>query len=56
MQITSSWQNHRYVGLFIDTRLSEEMSFFPSPQQVAATDLTTLRSAGLSGRKAEYSS
>lgn len=27
---------------------------FPSPSQVAATDLTTLRTAGLSQRKAEY--
>ncbi|TFK75455.1 DNA glycosylase [Pluteus cervinus] len=29
-------------------------SFFPSPQQVCSTDIPTLRSAGLSGRKAEY--
>lgn len=28
--------------------------FFPSPQQVAATDIATLRTAGLSARKAEY--
>src|SRR6266480_3451628 len=27
---------------------------FPTPSQVAACDLTTLRTAGLSGRKAEY--
>ncbi|KAK0212694.1 DNA glycosylase [Desarmillaria ectypa] len=29
-------------------------SFFPSPEQVAATDPSLLRSAGLSGRKGEY--
>ncbi len=29
-------------------------SFFPSPEQVAATDPSMLRSAGLSGRKGEY--
>jgi len=28
--------------------------FFPSPQQVAGTDIATLRTAGLSARKAEY--
>jgi hypothetical protein len=29
-------------------------AFFPSPQQVANTDIPTLRTAGLSARKAEY--
>lgn len=29
-------------------------AFFPSPQQVAGTDIATLRTAGLSARKAEY--
>ena len=29
-------------------------AFFPSPQQVANTDIATLRTAGLSARKAEY--
>ena len=29
-------------------------SFFPTAQQVASTDLAILRTAGLSGRKAEY--
>ena len=29
-------------------------SFFPSPQQVVGTDIPTLRTAGLSARKAEY--
>ena len=29
-------------------------AFFPSPQQVVGTDIATLRTAGLSGRKAEY--
>ncbi|KAH0563484.1 hypothetical protein GP486_001950 [Trichoglossum hirsutum] len=34
---------------------SEDLSqSFPKPSQVAACDLATLRSAGLSGRKAEY--
>ena len=30
-------------------------AFFPSPQQVVGTDVATLRTAGLSARKAEYS-
>ena len=30
-------------------------AFFPSPQQVVGTDIVTLRTAGLSARKAEYS-
>ena len=30
-------------------------AFFPSPQQVVGTDIATLRTAGLSARKAEYS-
>ena len=30
-------------------------SFFPAAEQVAALDIPTLRSAGLSQRKAEYS-
>ena len=30
-------------------------AFFPSPQQVVGTDIPTLRTAGLSARKAEYS-
>ena len=29
-------------------------AFFPSPQQVVDTDIPTLRTAGLSARKAEY--
>ena len=29
-------------------------AFFPSPQQVVGTDIATLRTAGLSARKAEY--
>ncbi|KAJ7178537.1 DNA glycosylase [Mycena crocata] len=32
----------------------DSIAFFPTPQQVAQTDIATLRSAGLSGRKAEY--
>jgi len=30
-------------------------ALFPSPQQVIGTDIATLRTAGLSARKAEYS-
>ncbi|KII92390.1 hypothetical protein PLICRDRAFT_37164 [Plicaturopsis crispa FD-325 SS-3] len=55
--------NHKFVRLF-DPSLPEKptdyaaikspTSFFPSPKQVAETDLATLRTAGLSGRKAEY--
>ncbi|KAJ3866584.1 DNA glycosylase [Lentinula novae-zelandiae] len=33
---------------------ADDTSFFPTPQQVANTDLAILRTAGLSGRKAEY--
>ncbi|KAI4167778.1 MAG: hypothetical protein LQ343_006940 [Gyalolechia ehrenbergii] len=38
--------------LFFQTR--KEESFFPSPTQVALSDLSYLRRAGLSARKAEY--
>lgn len=30
------------------------ITFFPSPEQVTATDADTLRTAGLSARKADY--
>ncbi|GLB37107.1 putative DNA glycosylase [Lyophyllum shimeji] len=55
--------NHRFVKLY-DPSLPEKpedydahrtpTSFYPSPEQVATTDMTTLRSCGLSQRKAEY--
>ncbi|KAK0226069.1 DNA glycosylase [Armillaria fumosa] len=54
--------NHKFKRLY-DPSLPENVadytdnsatSFFPSPGQVAATDPTLLRSAGLSGRKGEY--
>ncbi|KAF9461284.1 DNA glycosylase [Collybia nuda] len=55
--------NHRFVRLY-DSSLPEKptdyealkssTSFFPSPEQVSKTDVATLRSAGLSTRKAEY--
>ncbi|RDB16738.1 DNA-3-methyladenine glycosylase 1 [Hypsizygus marmoreus] len=55
--------NHRFIRLY-DPSIPEKhtdyeehknpTSFFPTPQQVVETDLATLRSAGLSGRKAEY--
>jgi DNA-3-methyladenine glycosylase II len=41
----------------IDTPQSPLMSatsLFPSPQQVVDTDIATLKTAGLSTRKAEY--
>ncbi|TFY63150.1 hypothetical protein EVJ58_g3421 [Rhodofomes roseus] len=51
---------HKFIRLF-DPSIPEDptdhsspTSFFPSARQVAGTDITTLRSAGLSGRKAEY--
>ncbi|KAJ3735681.1 DNA glycosylase [Lentinula guzmanii] len=55
--------NHKFVRLF-NPSLPEKVtdyperahatSYFPTPQQVANTDLVILRTAGLSGRKAEY--
>lgn len=42
-------------GTYLFSESNSPTSFFPSPQQVVATDLATLRTAGLSGRKAEYS-
>ncbi|KAF7315747.1 DNA-3-methyladenine glycosidase [Mycena indigotica] len=49
---------HRFIRLY-DREIPETYaeytgSFFPTPQQVAQTPLTTLRTAGLSQRKAEY--
>ncbi|EIW83020.1 DNA glycosylase [Coniophora puteana RWD-64-598 SS2] len=54
--------NYKFVRLF-DSSLSEipdysiiksSTSFFPTPAQVAAQDIATLKTAGLSTRKAEY--
>ncbi|KAJ7287536.1 DNA glycosylase [Mycena rebaudengoi] len=53
---------HRFIRLYdesipenhADYSSSGPDAFFPTPSQVAATDLATLRTAGLSGRKAEY--
>ncbi|KAL4078520.1 DNA glycosylase [Scleroderma yunnanense] len=55
--------NHKFIRLY-DPTLPEKpadyshtkspTSFFPSPHQVAHTDIVTLKSAGLSTRKAEY--
>ncbi|KAH7914124.1 DNA glycosylase [Hygrophoropsis aurantiaca] len=54
--------NHRFIRLY-DPSLPEKpdhsipksaTSFFPTPRQVANTDIPTLRTAGLSQRKAEY--
>lgn len=41
-------------GTAIDASIHSSASFFPTASQVAGMDITTLRSAGLSGRKAEY--
>lgn len=44
-------------GSKVPCRMAEMKSpdaFFPSPHQVAGTDIITLRTAGLSARKAEY--
>ncbi|KAG6899315.1 hypothetical protein C0993_011285 [Termitomyces sp. T159_Od127] len=55
--------NHKFVRLF-DPSIPEKIddyaghgkptSFYPSPELVAKTDIATLRTAGLSQRKAEY--
>ncbi|KAF9652981.1 DNA glycosylase [Thelephora ganbajun] len=56
---------HRFVRLYnssMPEKPTEESmaemksvdAFFPSPQQVVGTDIATLRTAGLSARKAEY--
>ncbi|KDR75915.1 hypothetical protein GALMADRAFT_140495 [Galerina marginata CBS 339.88] len=52
---------HRFLRLY-DPSLPEKpddeqrkaITFFPTPGQVANTDIAVLRTAGLSGRKAEY--
>ncbi|KAB2575139.1 hypothetical protein BFW01_g8275 [Lasiodiplodia theobromae] len=43
---------NRFIALFPNSTNSP--SFFPDPVSVAAADLSLLRTAGLSGRKAEY--
>ncbi|KAG6812600.1 hypothetical protein H0H92_001951 [Tricholoma furcatifolium] len=55
--------NHKFVRLF-DPSIPEKIdeypahgkptSFYPTPEMVANTDIPTLRTAGLSQRKAEY--
>ncbi|KAF8844730.1 DNA glycosylase [Paxillus ammoniavirescens] len=55
--------NHRFIRLY-DPSLPEKpndylhikspISFFPTPYQVANTEIATLKTAGLSTRKAEY--
>lgn len=47
----------KFVGLFnrpLDEEKAEEAKMFPTPAQVAACNVTFLRQAGLSERKAEY--
>jgi DNA-3-methyladenine glycosylase II len=48
----------KFIGLFLEMPDPEDMDYggevFPTPAQVAVTDLTVLRTAGLSQRKAEY--
>ncbi|KDQ27608.1 hypothetical protein PLEOSDRAFT_158514 [Pleurotus ostreatus PC15] len=53
--------NHRFVRLYNPTLpekpsdvVTDTSDLFPTPDQVAKTDLNILRTAGLSGRKAEY--
>ena len=43
---------NKFIGLFNEG--NEGTPVFPTPTQVAATDITRLRLAGLSQRKAEY--
>ncbi|KAH8828429.1 DNA glycosylase [Flagelloscypha sp. PMI_526] len=53
---------HRFIRLYdpsipesyADYDSKASSSFFPTPDRVAATDISTLRTAGLSARKAEY--
>ncbi|KAI6125793.1 DNA glycosylase [Pisolithus croceorrhizus] len=53
---------HKFIRLYdpslpekpTDLNVKSPQSFFPTPHQVANTDIVTLRSAGLSTRKAEY--
>ncbi|KAJ7045514.1 DNA glycosylase [Mycena alexandri] len=53
---------HKFIRLYdesipekhSDYQPSDSAAFFPTPQQVAETDIATLRTAGLSARKAEY--
>ncbi|KAI6113237.1 DNA glycosylase [Pisolithus croceorrhizus] len=53
---------HKFIRLYdpslpekpTDSNVKSPQSFFPTPHQVANTDIVTLRSAGLSTRKAEY--
>ncbi|KAJ6499304.1 DNA glycosylase [Mycena sanguinolenta] len=53
---------HKFIRLYdssipekhSDYTPNESESFFPTPQQVAETEIATLRTAGLSARKAEY--
>ena len=53
--ITSEWvQNTRNKKSQLGSAYKTPTSFFPTPQQVAGTDTATLRTAGLSARKAEY--
>ena len=47
----------KFIGLFrgpLDEKKVKESMAFPAPAQVAACELTFLRQAGLSNRKAEY--
>ena len=44
----------KFIGLFNDHESNEENWQFPTPAQVAPVEITFLRTAGLSERKAEY--
>lgn len=45
---------NKFIGLFHEGQPEDQSVMFPTPAQVAATDITRLRLAGLSQRKAEY--
>lgn len=45
---------NKFIALFHDGKGVDEPAAFPTPSQVAQTDIPRLRTAGLSERKAEY--
>ena len=45
---------NKFTALFHEGKAVDEVTSFPTPAQVAATDISRLRLAGLSQRKAEY--
>lgn len=45
---------NKFIALFNESPAPDQPARFPTPQQVANTDIARLRLAGLSQRKAEY--